>query len=159
MLDGYHVYHDFLMDKFNIDHIVVGPSGVYAVETKARSKPISKNKSFAEKVIYDGKSLQFPGYSDSTSLHQAINQAKWLQKWLSNAVGDSVKVQPIVAIPGWFVERISSNGITVLNPKQIRPFLKGKKEDVLSAIMIRRISHQLEQKCRNVEPFTVQLDK
>lgn len=41
MLDGYRVYHDFPGDKFNIDHIVVGPPGVFAVETKARSKPTS----------------------------------------------------------------------------------------------------------------------
>jgi len=41
MLDGYRVYHDFPADKFNIDHIVVGPPGVFAVETKARSKPTS----------------------------------------------------------------------------------------------------------------------
>jgi len=39
MRDGYLVYHDFPAGKFNIDHIVVGPPGVFAIETKARSKP------------------------------------------------------------------------------------------------------------------------
>ena len=34
MLQGKHVYHDFPADKFNIDHIVVGRSGIFAVETK-----------------------------------------------------------------------------------------------------------------------------
>jgi hypothetical protein len=33
MLDGYCVYHDFPAEQFNIDHILVGTSGVYAVET------------------------------------------------------------------------------------------------------------------------------
>ena len=28
------VYHDIQADQFNIDHVVVGPSGVFAVETK-----------------------------------------------------------------------------------------------------------------------------
>ena len=37
--EGYEVYHDFPADKFNIDHIIIGPAGVYAVETKARQKP------------------------------------------------------------------------------------------------------------------------
>lgn len=39
MLDGYHVYHDFPAERFNIDHIVVGPAGAFAIETKARTKP------------------------------------------------------------------------------------------------------------------------
>ncbi len=34
--EGYEVYHDFPADKFNIDHIVAGPTGVYAVETSDR---------------------------------------------------------------------------------------------------------------------------
>ena len=37
---GYWVYHDFPADRFNIDHIVVGSGGVFAVETKARTKQI-----------------------------------------------------------------------------------------------------------------------
>ena len=43
MLNGHRVFHDFPADKFNIDHIVVGESGVYAVETKGRTKPNKKN--------------------------------------------------------------------------------------------------------------------
>jgi len=35
MLDGYHVYHDFPAERFNIDHVVVGPAGAFAIETKA----------------------------------------------------------------------------------------------------------------------------
>ncbi len=36
-------FHDFQAGTFNIDHILVGASGVYAVETKARSKPDAKD--------------------------------------------------------------------------------------------------------------------
>jgi hypothetical protein len=41
---GYDVLHDLGIErsdgvKFNVDHILIGPGGVYAVETKARSKP------------------------------------------------------------------------------------------------------------------------
>ena len=42
--DGYCVYHDIPADKFNIDHIVVGKKGVFAIETKARSKPNSDQR-------------------------------------------------------------------------------------------------------------------
>jgi hypothetical protein len=41
MRQGYYVFHDFVADGFNIDHVIIGPTGVYAVETKARAKPNS----------------------------------------------------------------------------------------------------------------------
>ena len=48
MLVGYRVFHDFLItDKprsiRNIDHIVIGPNGVFAVETKTRRKVKGEN--------------------------------------------------------------------------------------------------------------------
>ena len=152
MRDGYYVYHDFPAGKFNIDHIVVGSPGVFAVETKARSKPTSKDRKADAKVKYDGKSLRFPNGTDVESLEQAKRQAEWLSKWLRSAVGEAVKVRPVVALPGWFVERVASGGIRVINPKNFRSIAKTKDGNILSEQMISRIVHQLEQKCRDVEP-------
>ena len=43
MRHGYWVFHDVPGDKaFNIDHVVVGPNGVFGVETKgARSRAVT----------------------------------------------------------------------------------------------------------------------
>ena len=152
MRDGYYVYHDFPAEKFNIDHIVVGASGVFAVETKARLKPTSKDRKADAKVKYDGKCLRFPNGTDVEPLEQAKRQAEWLSKWLRSAVGEAVKVRPVVALPGWFVERVASGGIRVINPKNFRSIAKPKDGNILSEHMISRIVHQLEQKCRDVEP-------
>jgi hypothetical protein len=152
MRDGYYVYHDFPAGKFNIDHIVVGTSGVFAVETKARSKPTSKDRKADAKVKYDGKCLRFPNGTDIESIEQARRQAEWLSKWLQRAVGEAVKVRPVVALPGWFVERVASGGIRVINPKNFRSIAKPKDGNILSEQIISRIVHQLEQKCRDVEP-------
>jgi hypothetical protein len=152
MRDGYYVYHDFPGDKFNIDHIVVGASGVFAVETKARSKPTSTDRKADAKVKYDGRCLQFPDGMDVQSIEQAKRQAEWLSKWLRSAVGEAVKVRPVVALPGWFVERVASGGIRVINPKNFRSIAKTKTGSNLSDQMISRIVHQLERKCRDVKP-------
>jgi hypothetical protein len=151
MLAGYCVYHDFPAEQFNIDHIVVGPSGVFAVETKARSKGSRGKRIDEAKVIYDGERLRFPSWTTTEPIDQAKAQAAWLSKWLSRAVGDPVKVSPMVTIPGWFIEKKKPNGIPVLNPKQVKGYLEGKEESVLSETMIKRICHQLEQKCRDVD--------
>ena len=40
---GYQVFHDVSGDgKWNIDHVVVGPAGVFAIETKYRTKQPGK---------------------------------------------------------------------------------------------------------------------
>jgi len=152
MLEGYRVYHDFPAGKFNIDHIVVGASGVFAVETKARSKPTSKDRQADARVEYDGECLRFPKWTDIQSIKQAKQQAKWLTKWLSSATGEHVSVRPVLALPGWFVNRNSSSDVWVINHKECGSIAKVKNGKILSKEMIKRIVHQLEQKCRDVEP-------
>ncbi len=149
MRDGYYIFHDVPGKKFNIDHIVVGQSGVFAVETKARRKPILGDGRAEAEVIYDGHCLKFPKWTENKPIEQAIIQAKWLSNYLSNAVGEKIDAKPVVALPGWFVKKISAHGIPVINPKQFNLLLK-KRE--LSEDMIIRIIHQLEQRCRDVEP-------
>jgi hypothetical protein len=152
MLDGYHVYHDFPAERFNIDHIAVGPAGAFAIETKGRTKPTTGNGKADAEVVYDGQVLRFPAWSESKPIEQAVAQAQWLGKWLSSAVGEALSVEPVLALPGWFVRRTGPNGILVLNPKNLRPVLKNRRNAPLSEQLVKRIVHQLDQRCRDVEP-------
>jgi hypothetical protein len=152
MLQGYKVFHDFPADNFNFDHIVIGPAGVFAVETKARFKPTSENPKADAKVIYDGKSLRFPTHNSQGPLKQAGMQAQWFASWLSRAIGEKVPVQAVLALPGWYVERTAGSAIRVINPKEMGKLLKIPKEGPLPESLVQRISHQVEQKCRDVAP-------
>ena len=104
--EGGLVFHDFPADRFNIDHIVVGRSAVFAIETKSRRKPEDKGRE-AARVKYDGKKLVFPTHVETKPIEQAQYQAEWLTKFLATGAGESVRVIPVVALPGWFVERTS----------------------------------------------------
>jgi hypothetical protein len=154
MLKGYHVYHDFPANNFNIDHILVGQSGVFTVETKARSKPATRKVTGNATVTYNGRLLLFPQGVDLNTIEQAKRQAAWLTDWIGSAVGEKVAVRPVVALPGWYVKRTSPNGIPVVNPKQFPSLFKHIAPRFLSPEMISRITHQLEQKCRNVVPLS-----
>ncbi len=148
MRDGFFVYHDFPADGFNIDHILVGPTGVFAVETKGRSKPrVAEKENW--KVEYDGKNLKFPGWTETKAIEQAKTQAAWLSLWLSKVTGASCKVRPVLAIPGWYVKRTAGD-MPVYNGKN-SGFL-AKNKTVLPPQQITAISHQLDQVCRTVEP-------
>lgn len=146
---GYSVFHDVPAERFNVDHVVVGPSGVFAVETKGRPK---RDAEKGWEVSYDGETLRFPGWSESAPLEQAQRQAEWLQRWLSSAVGEPVQAKPVLALPGWYVNRTSSRGMPVFNgrsPKKLFPKIGSTR---LGEATIQRIRHQLDQRCRTVEP-------
>ena len=153
MLHGCRVFHDFPAKNFNIDHVVIGPGGVIAVETKGRAKRDQGGGSADAKVIFNGEYLRFPSWLEKNPVLQARRQAVWLQKWLTSAVGQTVKVRPALALAGWYVERTKTGDVLVYNGKSpvflTNPNITG---DRLSAEMIQRIVHQVELRCRNVEP-------
>jgi hypothetical protein len=152
MLDGCHVFHDFPKDtKDNIDHIVVAPSGVYAIETKTRRKRRAPEGKRDHEVTYDGRQLHFPHCTDAHGLDQAQRNAKSLSSYLASATGEKVWVDPILTLPGWMINRSQSAGIPVLNPKkEIRSYIVNRPAK-LTAKLIQQIVHQLDQKCRDVE--------
>jgi hypothetical protein len=149
MADGFRVFHDVPFDNYNLDHVLVGPPGVFVIETKTRRKPVSDEGDKAYKVTFDGVVLHFPKGSDKDALDQVRRNRDTLSKWLSSATGDRIKARGILAIPGWFVEQIvPSADVQCLNPKQIRSAVLRTTQVPLTAEQIQRASHQLEQKCK-----------
>ena len=160
MPEGNYVYHDFQADKFNIDHIVVGPAGVFAIETKAKSKKISGDNKKDAKATYNGQVISFPDFNDRQYLEQAKRQAKWLSKWLESSTGEAIAVSPVVSLPGWFVERkVSYDGMYVINPKNFKSVIQSKKNTILTKQRIKQIVHQVDRKCRDIEIQSKQYDK
>jgi hypothetical protein len=160
MLRGCRVYHDFPAGRCNIDHVVIGPGGVIAVETKGRAKRDQGGGSAEAKVIVNGEYPRFPYFRDRNFVKQARRQAEWLEKWLSGAVGQAVTVRPALALPGWFVETVKASDVIVINGKN--PFSLANPKftrNTLSEERIQRIAHQLEQRCRDVEPVAYRKEK
>lgn len=152
MLDGYRIFHDVPADNFNIDHVVVGSNGVFAIETKGRPKPDRGKGQEDVKVTYEGAWLQFPTWREKEPLEQAKRQATWLTEWLSKAVGEKVSVRPVLALPGWFVDR-KAKDLLIYNGKNPQYLTKIQTDTPLTAELIQRIAHQVEQQCRDVKPL------
>lgn len=152
MRSGALVFHDVPGEGFNIDHVVVTQNGAYAIETKARTKPIRDMGKDDAKVVFDGKTLSFPTWKETDPLDQAARQARWLSKWLTGAVGEPVEVRGGLALPGWFVDRTGRAEVAVFNPKSTQFLLKGWLKEPMPETLVKRIAHQLDQRCRDVEP-------
>ena len=99
------VAHDLPCDGFNIDHIVIAPHAVYAVETKSFRKPRGSADDSHYKVTFDGHWLRFPSWRDDAPLVQAQRQAQWLAQYLRESLEQHIPVIPAVALPGWWIER------------------------------------------------------
>lgn len=152
MAEGCRVFHDVPMEPYgNIDHVIVAPSGVYAVETKTRRKRKAAPGKRDHEVTFDGKTLQFPHGTDTHGLEQARQQADRLRAFLTKAVGEAVAVAPILTLPGWFVTSRVSGPLKVVNPKGIRHVVAVNQPATLTPQLIERISYQLDQRCRDVE--------
>ena len=144
---GCWVLHDIPADDFNIDHVVVAPHAVFAIETKSRRKP-GKGKASAS-VGYDGKRLLFPGWNETRPLVQARANADWLAKYLRDETGEPVVVCPVVCLPGWFVtlgKGSAGAAVRVINPKMTSLFVDAGAAPLLAPAQRNRIVHALSKR-------------
>jgi hypothetical protein len=146
MAEGGLAFHDFPGERFNIDHIVIGHSAVFAIETKSRRKPARGGKE-AARVLYDGARLVFPDHTETKPLEQSKAQADWLRKFLASGVGEPVRVIPYVALPGWYVEtKVPKPDVLVGNPRNVMFMMRAGFGPPIGEVMKRRIAHVLAER-------------
>lgn len=141
---GYQVFHDIQADGFNIDHLVVGPNGIFAIETKGRYKRIKDDTNY--KVKFEKNRLAFPSWFESKPLEQAQNQANWVNKWLQEATGFTTQVLPILCFPGWFVELKQRPEFPIVSHKQLVKTILSMRHISLSQEQQRAICYQVIQR-------------
>ncbi len=140
----YVTFDDLLFENFNVDHVVAGPGGMYAVETKAYSVFGSG------RVSFDAHGLQLGGKrSIGDPLRQARGSAAKISEELERHLRRKIWVEPVVVFPGWQIEPPKSEtSVVVLNDKTISEFFKSRPEK-LSTWEIRDICSHLDRSARS----------
>ncbi len=134
---------------FNIDHVLIGPAGVFTIETKTWSKPLYGDA----RIAYDGENLTAGKLQpDRDPVVQAKAQSRWLKLLIAESTGRRLNVQPVVLFPGWFVEAASGSQkeVWVLEPKAL-PALLANADHHLAAEDIKLVSFHLSRFIRSVE--------
>jgi hypothetical protein len=150
--EGYEVFHDIPSVGFNLDHVIIGPGGVFAIETKTWSKP-SKGEA---RITFDGESLHAGGFKpDRNPVVQSKAQVSWLTGLLLESTGRKFAVRGVVLFPGWFIEpgAGTTSPIWVLNPKALPEFLK-RTPAQLTQEDVKLASFHLSRYIRGVERET-----
>jgi hypothetical protein len=152
---GWRVFHDIpcgdAKSPFNIDHVVVGSGGVFAIETKTRRKGRARDGFAAHEIIYDGSVLAYPWGEDRHGLDQAQRQAQWLAGWIAKQLGVHVTVWPLLTFPGWMIIRRGKGTVVVVNPKELPSAIESRPANTLDSRQIDLIARQLDARCRDVE--------
>jgi len=152
---GWFIFHDMPCAGdtriFNLDHVAVGPGGIWVIETKVRRKGRPRPAMDRHKVRFDGAKIIWPRYDDTASIKQAVKSADWLQRWLEARTEKRFDIFVVVAIPGYKVEITGKGGVRAAAPKDLPDVLIGEGKVVLNAEDIKLVRLQLAAKCRDVE--------
>ena len=133
MRQKYWVLHDVHIGGHRINHLVIGPRGVFCVDSMWRR--VRRSLSWrglqpppAAQAVFDGERLRFPGWDEHQSFEDVQIQAEWLGEWLADRAGeppDSIPAHAAVALPGWQVTSTHWKRLIVFNPSTPNMLIQG----------------------------------
>src|SRR5579875_53545 len=126
---GYQVFHNLDLGRGNIDHLLIGPGGVFAIETKSHPGPISVRR-----------------------IHGAVfEQVRNQQKRIERVVGEAV--QPLLVYSQAWVDRplARRRGVVVVPARLLDHYIDARKP-VLGEAEIARFSTRLQQAATRPRP-------
>lgn len=152
---GFKIYHDVPTDagntEGNLHHIIIGASGIFAIEA---STPVSHPAIPGRKpqeIIFDGDQLIYPWGQDTLALVPARRKAEWLAEWIYQLVGERVPVYAVLTFPGWWITCTANRDLRVCNPDQLAALMLQAPGVGLTDHNRNLITRSLEVRCRDVE--------
>lgn len=115
------VYHDVETAAGIIDHVIVGQTGVYAVNVFAR-RPAKNGY-----IELDNNKLVFRPMDKSASIVRTAKKTAALEREFRRMLDHRVRVRSVIAVPGWEVHEQSSEEHLVVNDRSL-PMLRGWKD-------------------------------
>jgi hypothetical protein len=127
--DSFQVFNDVDLDGENVDHVVVGVTGVFSVEVK----------NYKGQVVARPNGLYVNGYRQDRIVRQAWRQAHKLKARLG------LEVQPVLVFVGTSVEGEAAGKLPVLTPDKLLGFIKDRPR-VLGYAKAREALQKLAQR-------------
>jgi len=142
--DDYYVFHDLEFPGFNIDHVVLGPNGIFLVETKSQKGNITQEH---DVLLRNGRKF----FKDF--LKQCWRQTYSLRDHLGAEKLRGLSIKPILCFAQGFVEiRGPVRGVDVLNVGFLRPHILSQRgcvpiqtRDQIIPLLAAAVSNQTAQ--------------
>jgi hypothetical protein len=137
------VFHDVKTTAGIVDHVLVGRSGVYAVNVVAR-----RGRKDGNAVLKDSY-LSFSGSDERTPIVDITASTARLEKEVCHLLGHKVRVRSVIAVPGWHIGEQASQNHLLVNERTI-PMLRGWRDrsDYLMDDDVEALQEELTARCR-----------
>lgn len=143
--DGCRVLNSVPFPGGGIDHIVIGPYGVFSVETKVRTGAGGRPC----RVDYDGNRVLVNGLlPERDPIAQARRQARWLAEFAKETAGADHGVRPVVWYVDAEIDGKPEEEVWVVNERLFPLFLK-REPARLSAEEISRLREAFARVARS----------
>ncbi|MGB5334125.1 MAG: hypothetical protein WBN07_00780 [Woeseiaceae bacterium] len=139
------VFHDAQTSAGVVDHVLLGPQGLYAINVVARRAPGDGN------VRLMGNALQFSNTDEDESLVEIAAKTRRLEKEFSELLGHKVRVRSVIAAPGWDVVEQTNKDFLLVNERNIG-MLRGWKDssDHLMNEDVEVLTKEMTARCRRL---------
>jgi hypothetical protein len=115
--DGWRIVHDRALTKTNVDHVLVGPGGIYAIETKRWQGTLN----------VDEEGLTRNGRPESNVGRNCRSAARELSAYIKGETGKSPWIQGVVVLWGDFEPGIADrNRVTYLSGDQVVDWVRSR---------------------------------
>lgn len=107
------IFHDVPTATGIVDHVLVGQSGIYAVNVIAAR---ARKRSHARRREHE---IQFANGRPSISIVNITARTRQLQKDFSKIAGSDIRVRSVIAVPGWDIGEQSGDDHLLVNERMI----------------------------------------
>lgn len=141
--EGYVNFNDLVFPGFNIDHVAVGPGGVFVIETKSHGGKVTNN----------GNQLLLNGTApEKDFINQTWSQTYHIKNLLKERLGKDIPVHPLLCFTNAFVQvRGTVKGVSVVNGGYLNTHIV-KQKPFLDKTMIEQVTAILKIVTNAAEP-------
>lgn len=137
------VFHDVVTPAGVVDHVIVGPGGIYAVNVVAHRAMRRDSVQLAD------SELRFKPDGTTISIADIASKTTRLEQDFRDLLRNSVRVRSVIAVPGWHAESQTGDGHLVVNERTL-PMIRGwrNETDYLMDEDVRALQQHLTKTCK-----------
>ena len=137
------VFHDVVTSAGVVDHVLVGQTGIYAVNVVAR-----RGKKGGDALLSE-QELSFSNSDVTTPIVAITASTARLQKEICKLLGHNIRVRSVIAVPGWDIGEQANEHHLLVNERTIA-MLRGWKDqsDYLMNEDVHLLQKELTARCR-----------
>ena len=138
------VFHDVVTSAGVVDHVLVGQTGIYAVNVVARRGGKNGN------AVLNGNDLSFSNKDERSPVVEITASTVRLEKEICRLLGHKIRVRSVIAVPGWDIGEQASEHHLLVNERTIA-MLRGWKDqsDYLMNEDVDALQKELTARCRH----------